>query len=58
MLLTDLLPLRDGAIDADEVEQIFKQLGHKCKRVRGAACTALTVVMLRLCTHYSVARAT
>lgn len=28
---------RDGAIDADEVEQIFKQLGHKCKRVRACA---------------------
>jgi hypothetical protein len=27
-------PRRDGRIDADEVEQIFKQLGHKCKRVR------------------------
>ena len=26
-------PLRDGRIDADEVEQVFKQLGHKCKRV-------------------------
>lgn len=25
---------RDGHIDADEVEQVFKQLGHKCKRVR------------------------
>jgi Ca2+-binding EF-hand superfamily protein len=26
-------PHRDGRIDADEVEQVFKQLGHKCKRV-------------------------
>ncbi len=27
-------PRSDGKIDADEVEQVFKQLGHKCKRVR------------------------
>ena len=36
--------LRDGAIDADEVEQIFKQLGHKCKRVRERSVATLQKV--------------
>ena len=27
----------DGSIDADELEQVFKHLGHKCKRVRRSA---------------------
>ena len=28
---------RDGKIDAEELDTVFKKLGHKCKRVR--ACT-------------------
>ena len=32
--MLSLRTCRDGHIDADEVEQVFKQLGHKCKRVR------------------------
>jgi hypothetical protein len=37
-------PRSDGSIDADELEQVFKQLGHKCKRVRRSAdCRVLPV---------------
>lgn len=37
---SDLLP-SDGRIDADEVEEVFKRLGHKCKRVRLQSCVPL-----------------
>lgn len=47
-LLPPAARFRDGRIDADEVEQVFKQLGHKCKRVRDSR--ARTRARVNLCT--------
>ena len=41
-------PRRDGRIDADEVEQVFKQLGHKCKRVSSRWSGARRLLCQRL----------